>query len=332
MAYVSNTTKAELDNQPVSCSGIFRTYAPKLKAFEHLPAVNPAEATTGTEELNTILFIGGLGADILSPHYMHKRVVPSIYGDEGLAGWRAAEVAISSSARGWGTGSVERDAEELAKCVYYYKAIRPNGKIIMMGHSTGCQDIFYMMTRLNPTPPVDGIILQAPVSDREALTPSPPVPPSSPSPPPSSRPAPPPGTPTPPEAALFSPSNSPPRYSAGIRPSLPTADFFSSDFSEDVILKYTWGRLKPDKTKVLVLYSEEDEWVPAEIDKEKLVATWIKIMKEKGVRVDEKNSGVVEEASHDLSEVEESVMQDVLGRIKRFLGWVAEGEIIDASG
>lgn len=72
--------------------------------------------------------------------------------------------------------------------------------------------------------------------------------------------------------------------------------------------------------------------MPAEIDKEKLVATWIKIMKEKGVRVDEKNSGVVEEASHDLSEVEESVMQDVLGRIKRFLSWVGEGETIKTSG
>lgn len=351
MAYDSNSPKAELDNQPVSCSGIFRTYAPKLKAFEHLPAVNLAEATTGTEELNTILFIGGLGGDILSPHYMHKRVVPSIYGDEELAGWRAAEVAISSSARGWGTGSVERDAEELAKCVYYYKSIRPHGKIIMMGHSTGCQDIFYMMTRLTPTPPVDGIILQAPVSDREAFTPLPTcatlltisttLVKAGPSP----------GHPNAPGGRTILPIEltsqtfgwdqaisanrwfsltAPPHTVTGG----PTGqeDFFSSDFSEDVILKYTWGRLQPDKTKVLVLYSEEDEWVPAEIDKEKLVATWIKIMKEKGVRVDEKNSGVVEEASHDLSEVEESVMQDVLGRIKRFLSWVGEGETIKTSG
>ena len=71
--------------------------------------------------------------------------------------------------------------------------------------------------------------------------------------------------------------------------------------------------------------------MPIEVDKQKLVATWVKIMKEKGVRVDEKNSGVIEEANHDLSGVEESVMQDVLERIKLFLGWVSEDEPIDIS-
>ena len=208
-----------------------------------------------------------------------------------------------------------------------------------------------MMTRLTPTPPVDGIILQAPVSDREALTPLPACATlltisaslikASPSP----------GHPNAPGGRTILPIEltsqifgwdhaiSANRWFSLTAPPHPVTggptgeeDFFSSDFSEDVILKYTWGRLKPDKAKLLVLYSEEDEWVPAEVDKQKLVATWIKIMKEKGVRVDEGGSGVVEEASHDLSEVEESVMQDVLERIKRFLGWVGEGEAIDFSG
>ncbi|KAF8420652.1 hypothetical protein EV426DRAFT_611608 [Tirmania nivea] len=349
MADVSKPPKAELDYQLVSSPGVIRNYAPKLKAFEHLPAVN--RATTDSKGINTILFIGGLGDDILSPHYVHKKVVPAIYSDEELAGWRVAEVGTSSSASGWGTGSVERDAEELAKCVYYYKTIRPTGKVVVMGHSTGCQDIFYMMTRVSPAPPVDGIILQAPISDREALTPLTPsatlftiassLVMAGPSP----------GHPNAPGGRTILPIEltsqifgwhraisasrwfsltAPPHPVTGV----PTGeeDFFSSDFSENVIRKYTWGRLKPDDAKVLVLYSEEDEWVPAEIDKQRLVATWIKIMKEKGVRVDEKNSGVIEEANHDLSEVEESVMEDVLGRIKSFLGWVGEGETMDTSG
>lgn len=347
MAYVSNPPNVGWDFRPVSCTGINRHYAPKLKAFEHLPAVNLTQDATDPESINTILFIGGLGDDIFSPQYVHQRVVPAIYSDGELTGWRVAEVGISSSANGWGTGSVERDAEELAKCVYYYKAIRPNGRVVIMGHSTGCQDIFYMMTRLVPTPPVDGIILQAPISDREALTQLPPsatlltiatslvMAPASP------------GHPNAPGGRTILPieltsqvfgwhqpisanrwfSLTAPRDTMTGKP-IGEEDFFSSDFSEDVIRKYTWGKLKPDKAKVLVLYSEEDEWVPTEIDKEKLVGTWVKIMKEKGVRVDEQNTGVIEEANHDLSGVEESVMQDVLGRIKKFLGWVLEGEPI----
>lgn len=70
--------------------------------------MNPTEDTSDTKSINTILFIGGLGDDIFSPYYVHKRIVPAIYGDKELTGWRVAEVGISSSASGWGTGSVER--------------------------------------------------------------------------------------------------------------------------------------------------------------------------------------------------------------------------------
>ena len=78
----------------------------KLKAFEHLPVVNLTEDTTDTKECNTILFIGGLGDDILFPHYVHRRVVPAIYGDEELLGWWVAGLRRWGLARvrvgGWG--------------------------------------------------------------------------------------------------------------------------------------------------------------------------------------------------------------------------------------
>lgn len=200
------------------------------------------------------------------------------------------------------------------------------------------------MTHTIPTPPLDGIILQAPVSDREFLSTLPasstlftissqlvhasllsqdhsssprgktilPIELTSPIF----------GVHTPISAKRWFSLTAPPDPITHV----PTGeeDFFSSDLPEKVVYTHTFGKLKPDAVKVLVLYSEEDEYVPGEIDKEKLVATWIKVMKEKGIRVDETRSGIVEEATHDLNEVEESVIQDVMDRVKGFLGWVLE--------
>ena len=47
-----------------------------------------------------------------------------------------------------------RDAEELAKCVYYYKAIRPGGRVVMMGHSTGTHppSLTLLLCRIPGTP------------------------------------------------------------------------------------------------------------------------------------------------------------------------------------
>lgn len=55
--------------------------------------------------------------------------------------WRIAEVLLSSSYRGWGTSSLQKDAHEIARCVAYFSKLRPGRKIVLMGHSTGCQDI-----------------------------------------------------------------------------------------------------------------------------------------------------------------------------------------------
>lgn len=97
---------------------------------------------------------------------------------------------LSSSGAGWGTASVEQDAVELAKIVGYYKK-RGASRIVLLGHSTGkhqprfevhpnfdssaffagCQDaIAYLHLKRSRAdmPTLDGVILQAPVSDREA--------------------------------------------------------------------------------------------------------------------------------------------------------------------
>lgn len=55
--------------------------------------------------------------------------------------WAIAEVLLSSSYRGWGTSSLQKDATEIAQCVQYFQSLRPEQKIVLMGHSTGCQDV-----------------------------------------------------------------------------------------------------------------------------------------------------------------------------------------------
>ncbi|KAF8477509.1 hypothetical protein BDZ91DRAFT_709372 [Kalaharituber pfeilii] len=327
-----------------SCPGILHEYATRLTAFEHLPGIDTTSTTADTQSLNTLLFVGGLGDYILSPAYVHQSIVPAIYGDKKLRQqWRVVEVAITSSGKGWGTGSVKRDAEELALCVKFFKELRPNGKIVLMGHSTGCQDTFHLITKLSPTPPLAGIILQAPVSDREALTPYPVTktlltiatslintPPSP------DRPLAPRGKSilpieltsqifgleTPISAQRWYSLTAPPDNTTGFP--VGDEDFFSSDIPERYVYDHTFGAIPSDSVKVLVLYSEEDQWVPAEIDKEALVKRWVKVMEEKGVRVDKERSGVIEEATHDLSNVDESVLQDVVSRVKGFLEWVGE--------
>ncbi|KAI5788421.1 hypothetical protein EDC01DRAFT_660050 [Geopyxis carbonaria] len=321
---------------PATASGVLHRYAPGLIAFEHTPAApattTPAE-TAETEgnsnsgsSANYLLFVGGLGDGLFT--------VPIASRLLALPQWRLVEVLTSSSYAGWGVGSVQRDAEELAQCVKYFRDRDGAAKVVLMGHSTGSQDTLqYLMnsnTPDNSTPKLDGAILQSPVSDREAII-----------------------TSTPKTAYLTSmnfasawvkngqgseviPRDMRPGFEStpisaerwcSLAAPLDTAtgnpqgmeDFFSSDLSDET-LKATFGRL-PGETRVLVLYGGADEFVPAYVDKAKLVERWTKVCGEAGVTVDEA-AGVVEGATHTLKDVPEPVWADFVGRVNGFLGRV----------
>jgi hypothetical protein len=96
--------------------------------------------------------------------------------------WSIFSLLLSSSYSGWGTRSLGDDCDEIAKCIRYIRehkqSTRPasfqsadgDGKIVLMGHSTGSQDVLhYLVYDLFISPAVDGAILQAPVSDREGM-------------------------------------------------------------------------------------------------------------------------------------------------------------------
>jgi hypothetical protein len=50
-------------------------------------------------------------------------------------------VLLSSSYAGWGTASLAGDAAELRTLLAHLTGVRGARRVVLMGHSTGCQDI-----------------------------------------------------------------------------------------------------------------------------------------------------------------------------------------------
>lgn len=116
---------------------------------------------SGVSPVNTIIFIGGLGDGLLTVPYttLLANALPEYYS--------LVEVLLGSSYARWGDSSLDSDVKELITCVAYFRDLRPGGKIILLGHSTGCQNILHYINFAGNPPNIDGGILQAPVSDRE---------------------------------------------------------------------------------------------------------------------------------------------------------------------
>lgn len=192
-----------------------------------------------------------------------------------------------------------------------------------MGSSTGCQDIMeYLIGPDHETrPAIDGGILQGPASDREALL----------------------MTMTPElyhssclaAQKMVDEGNGeeilPKKETNDALPAPCTArrwlslaspnhdgedDYFSSDLSDEQLLK-TFGKL-PERTKLCVLMSGADEYVPESIDKKGLIERWVGIVKRGKGSVDEINSGVVDGASHNLGK-DEKVIGELVSRVLGFL-------------
>jgi predicted alpha/beta-fold hydrolase len=77
------------------------------------------------------------------------------------AKWSLCQLHMRSSYLGYGTGSLNRDFEDISTCISYLLA---NGKrhVVLMGHSTGSQNgIHYVLNRLNAesSPSLTGVIV-----------------------------------------------------------------------------------------------------------------------------------------------------------------------------
>ncbi|KIW68256.1 hypothetical protein PV04_04213 [Phialophora macrospora] len=124
---------------------------------------------------NVLLFVGGLYDNFQWPRYLDDlaALFPRDVRDQQ---WRVMQVQLSSNGRSWGLFDLDRDVEEIAMAISYIRDTitgSPTTPIVLMGHSTGCQDSFhYLVSPASPSfprPNISGAILQAPVSDREAI-------------------------------------------------------------------------------------------------------------------------------------------------------------------
>lgn len=288
-------------------SGILHEYAPLLTAFEF----------GSTNAKNAIVFIGGLGDGLLTVPYVPP--LAEAIQRHTKNEWTVVQALITASYQGWGTSSLTRDAEELAKLITYLKNEQGFEKVVLMGHLTGCQDTITLITdEGNSFPVIDGAILQASASDREAFS------------------------------SFFKtqtefeemlqvvkteyidqgklqhilpqefrekfwnyPITAYRYYSlASVRGD---DDFFSSYLTSDDHAK-TFGKVS---TKLLVLYGEKDEFVPDFVDKERLLESW-KTATDKKYWSSE--SKILKGASHNVGpKSDEGSQKDLIDTVIRFI-------------
>ncbi|RDL42150.1 uncharacterized protein BP5553_02129 [Venustampulla echinocandica] len=303
---------AEETFKGIARRGVSHQYSPRLFAFEHTPTTHERRPE------NLLIFVGGLSDGLHTVPYtsdIASNLSPS---------WTIAQVILSSSYDGWGTSSLQQDVEELSKCVAYFRTIK-DGKIVLMGHSTGCQDAMEYLTGPGheTRSPIDGAIIQAPASDRESLV-----------------------VMVGPDVykkgcetatamiesgngeailpACFSPSPAPVTARRWLSLASPNHDgdddYFSSDLTDEQLMK-TFGSL-PRSSPLCILYSGSDEYVAETIDKEALVERWIDIVNRGNGKVDELNSAVIKGANHNVSGNAES-LEDLVERVVGFLGGIA---------
>ncbi|PLB52983.1 DUF1749-domain-containing protein [Aspergillus steynii IBT 23096] len=331
-----------------SYPGVLHQYAPRLVAFEFT-------SPTQTPKPNSLLFVGGLTDGLGTVPYVAE-IAKALEPTD----WSLFSLVLSSSYLGWGIGSLDQDVEEIAQCVEFVRAHKArtagssSPKVVVMGHSTGSQDVLHYLYSANPLPQrspdqeagldlkhltrpaLDGAIMQAPMSDREAVqhlgqTSSEPnefrgaydqlvnfarlqdpteilplkltgkV-----------------GFPgdTPINARRFLSLTSP---DSPADPALD--DLFSSDLS-DQRLAETFG-VVPERglvrAKLMALYSGSDEYAAPWVDKEALMKRWEAAINAGGVDKWDENSAVVAGASHN---VKAEGQAELVERVLRYLGTV----------
>ena len=113
------------------------------------------------------IYVGGLTDGLLACSYVER-----LGAELDSRGWSLVQPVLSSAYTGYGTSSLERDAEQLSELCAHLDSTRSVRALAIIGHSTGCQDA---VTLLAQAPPkirclLRAAILQAPVSDREAAS------------------------------------------------------------------------------------------------------------------------------------------------------------------
>ncbi|TYH73883.1 hypothetical protein ES332_D05G359600v1 [Gossypium tomentosum] len=246
-----------------------------------------------------VIFIGGLTDGFLATDYLEPLAV-ALDNEK----WSLVQLLMSSSYSGYGTSSLEQDAMEIDQLISYLINKENSEGVVLLGHSTGCQDIVhYMRTNAACSRAVRAAILQAPVSDREYRATLPET------------------------AAMIDLATSMIKEGLGsdlmpkeADPSPITAyrynslcaymgddDMFSSDLNEHQ-LRMRLGHMS--STPCQVIFSMDDEYVPEYVDKKALVERLCRVMG--GAEKVE-----IEYGNHSLSNRVQEAVQAIIDFVKR---------------
>lgn len=273
---------------------------------------------------HVLLFVGGMFDNFRGTSYVDE-LAETLHTSR----WRVCHVQLSSATRNFGTFSLARDVEEIDACIKFIRSTSqlgsPDTKVVLMGHSTGCQDLLtYIHSQSQPRSPIQGAILQAAVSDREGAMHS---------------------IKTKPEVKkmydqclniisltpkdqqktailpmhlttpMFGPAPmSITRFLSLISPESPNHpaadDLFSSDIPDSELAK-TFGRVGVDTSplqplsasqerSIMILLSGSDEHCPGFVDKAALLERWRKAVEAGGAELNPRTK-IIENALHDVS-------------------------------
>ncbi|KAL6971443.1 hypothetical protein U1Q18_031119 [Sarracenia purpurea var. burkii] len=110
-----------------------------------------------------VIFVGGLTDGFLATEYLEPLAI-ALEKEK----WSLVQFLLSSSYSGYGISSLKQDAIELDQLINYLINKEESEGVVLLGHSTGCQNIvYYMRTNAACSRAVRAAIFQAPVSDRE---------------------------------------------------------------------------------------------------------------------------------------------------------------------
>ncbi|KAI8947437.1 hypothetical protein F4801DRAFT_592604 [Xylaria longipes] len=142
------------------------TFAATVHPFPS-PTSNACAYEIGPQNArNSLVFIGGLGD---GPHTVpYPRAIAKRLEENPSLSYSVFEFRLKSSFSAFGFARLVDDVADITALVKYLRSIGKE-RVILMGHSTGCQDCLEFAAPTHNSPPVDGYILQGPVCDRDAM-------------------------------------------------------------------------------------------------------------------------------------------------------------------
>ena len=110
-----------------------------------------------------LIILGGLTDGLLSLPY-----IDNLSSSIQSKSYSLIQPLLRSSYFHYGWHSIDDDVQDLKSLIDYLNDHRKHlESIVLMGHSTGCQDIVHYLRQQNIHPKIHRVILQGPVSDRE---------------------------------------------------------------------------------------------------------------------------------------------------------------------